>query len=50
MRRIARLEENAAAVDIALRGDELQRLKTIAPVGAAFGLRYPEPMMAVLNG
>jgi aryl-alcohol dehydrogenase-like predicted oxidoreductase len=50
MCRIARLEENAAAVDIALRGDELQRLETIAPVGAAAGLRYPEPMMAALNG
>ena len=50
MRRIAWLEENAAAVDIALRGDELQRLETIAPVGAASGLRYPEPMMAALNG
>jgi aryl-alcohol dehydrogenase-like predicted oxidoreductase len=50
MRRIARLEENAAAVDIALSEDELQRLEAIAPVGAAAGRRYPEPMMAALNG
>jgi aryl-alcohol dehydrogenase-like predicted oxidoreductase len=49
MRRIARLEENAAAVDIALTDEELRRLDLIAPVGAAAGLRYPEPMMAALN-
>jgi aryl-alcohol dehydrogenase-like predicted oxidoreductase len=50
MRRIERLEENAAATDIALTEDELHQLETIAPVGAASGERYPEPMMAVLNG
>ncbi len=49
MRRIARLEENAAAVDIALTDEELRRLDLIAPAGAAAGLRYPEPMMAALN-
>jgi aryl-alcohol dehydrogenase-like predicted oxidoreductase len=49
MRRIARLEENAAAADITLTGDELRRLELIAPVGAAAGTRYPEPMMAALN-
>jgi aryl-alcohol dehydrogenase-like predicted oxidoreductase len=49
MRRIARLEENAAAVDIALTEDELHRLETIAPAGAAVGTRYAEPMMAALN-
>lgn len=50
MRRIARLEENAAAADITLTRDELERLELIAPVGAAAGTRYPEPMMAALNG
>ena len=50
MRRIARLEENAAAVDLALTDEELRRLDLIAPVGAAAGLRYPEPMMAALDG
>jgi aryl-alcohol dehydrogenase-like predicted oxidoreductase len=50
MRRIARLEENAAAADIALTEDELERLEQIAPVGAAAGMRYPEPMMGALNG
>jgi aryl-alcohol dehydrogenase-like predicted oxidoreductase len=49
-RRIERLEENAAAADISLTDDELHRLEAIAPVGAAAGLRYPEPMMGALNG
>jgi aryl-alcohol dehydrogenase-like predicted oxidoreductase len=50
MRRIERLEENAAAAEIALTENELHRLELIAPVGAAAGERYPEPMMAALNG
>ena len=50
MRRIARLEENAAAANLALTDEELRRLDLIAPVGAAAGLRYPEPMMAALDG
>ena len=50
MRRIERLEENAAAADITLTENELHRLELIAPVGAAAGMRYPEPMMAALNG
>ena len=49
-RRIERLEENAAAADIELTENELHRLEVIAPVGAAAGLRYPEPMMGALNG
>ena len=48
-RRIERLEENTAAADIELTENELHRLEVIAPVGAAAGLRYPEPMMAALN-
>jgi aryl-alcohol dehydrogenase-like predicted oxidoreductase len=50
MRRIERPEENAAAADITLTDNELHRLELIAPVGAAVGMRYPEPMMAALNG
>jgi aryl-alcohol dehydrogenase-like predicted oxidoreductase len=50
MRRIGRLEENAAAVDITLTDEEIRRLDSIAPPGVTAGLRYPEPMMAVLNG
>jgi len=49
-RRIERVEENAAAADITLDYDDLRRLELIAPVGAAAGLRYPETMMAALNG
>jgi aryl-alcohol dehydrogenase-like predicted oxidoreductase len=49
-RRIDRLEENTAAADIKLTENELHRLELIAPFGAAAGLRYPEPMMAALNG
>jgi aryl-alcohol dehydrogenase-like predicted oxidoreductase len=41
MRRIARLEENAAAIDIALSRDELQRLETIAPVGRQLACDTP---------
>jgi len=48
-RRIERLEENTAAAEIELTENELHRLEVIAPVGAAAGLRYPEPMMAALN-
>jgi aryl-alcohol dehydrogenase-like predicted oxidoreductase len=48
-RRIERLEENTEAADITLTENELHRLEVIAPVGAAAGLRYPEPMMAALN-
>jgi aryl-alcohol dehydrogenase-like predicted oxidoreductase len=49
-RRIERLEENAAATDIKLTENDLHRLELIAPVGAAVGTRYPEPMMAALKG
>jgi aryl-alcohol dehydrogenase-like predicted oxidoreductase len=49
-RRIERLDENAAATDIKLTENDLHRLELIAPVGAAVGTRYPEPMMAALNG
>ena len=49
-RRVERLEENAAAADITLTDNELHRLELIAPVGTAAGDRYPEPLMAALNG
>jgi aryl-alcohol dehydrogenase-like predicted oxidoreductase len=48
-RRIERLQENAAATHIQLTESDLHRLDLIAPVGAAVGTRYPEPMMAALN-
>ncbi len=36
------LEENAAAVDVALTGDELARIDEVAPVGAGAGERYAD--------
>jgi aryl-alcohol dehydrogenase-like predicted oxidoreductase len=41
-KRVAYLEENAAAVDVELTDDELRRLDEAAPVGAAVGDRYPD--------
>ena len=43
------LEENAAAADIKLTGDDLAALNEAAPVGAAAGTRYPEAGMSALN-
>jgi len=48
-RRIARLEENAAAAEIELTSEELERLAEIAPKGIAAGSRYPEVAMRTLN-
>ena len=36
------LEENVAAVDVSLSGDDLKRLDEILPPGAAAGDRYPD--------
>lgn len=44
------LEENVAAVDIKLSANDLQRLDEVFPSGAASGERYPEHMMALVNG
>ncbi|WP_116452023.1 aldo/keto reductase [Blastococcus litoris] len=41
-KRVAYLEENAAAADIELTADELARIDQAAPVGAAQGDRYPD--------
>lgn len=43
------LEENAAAVDLKLTAEDLRRLDEVFPSGAAFGLRYPELMMNLVN-
>ncbi|EQA46190.1 oxidoreductase, aldo/keto reductase family protein [Leptospira broomii serovar Hurstbridge str. 5399] len=40
------LEENAKAAEITLSNEDLKRIDSIAPNGAAFGLRYPESMMS----
>jgi aryl-alcohol dehydrogenase-like predicted oxidoreductase len=44
------LEENVAAVDVNLSGEDLRRIDEIFPTGAAAGLRYPEHMMNTVNG
>lgn len=43
------LEENVAAVDLKLSGDDLRRLDEVFPQGAAAGLRYPEHMMKMVG-
>jgi aryl-alcohol dehydrogenase-like predicted oxidoreductase len=43
------LEENVAATEIVLTPEDLKSIQTIAPVGIAAGLRYPEHMMAALG-
>jgi aryl-alcohol dehydrogenase-like predicted oxidoreductase len=48
-RRIERLEENAAAAELALTREELDRLDEVAPRGAAAGARYPEGGMRSVN-
>jgi aryl-alcohol dehydrogenase-like predicted oxidoreductase len=45
-----RLEENAAAVDVRLSADELRELDEAVSPDAVRGGRYPEQMMALLNG
>jgi aryl-alcohol dehydrogenase-like predicted oxidoreductase len=41
-KRVAYLEENAAAADVELTDEDLRRLDEAAPVGAAVGDRYPD--------
>jgi aryl-alcohol dehydrogenase-like predicted oxidoreductase len=48
-KRVARLEENAAAAGVKLSADDVQRIGEVAPVGAGAGLRYPEPQMKGVN-
>ena len=43
------LEENVAALEIALSPDDLAELNRVAPVGVTSGERYPEAAMAALN-
>ncbi len=43
------LEQNAAALDITLTQDDLDRINAIAPQGVAAGLRYPESAMQAVN-
>jgi aryl-alcohol dehydrogenase-like predicted oxidoreductase len=44
------MEENAAAVDVTLPSNLVEKLKNIFPADAAAGDRYPEAMKALING
>jgi len=43
------LEENAAALQVEITGEELRRISEVMPKGAASGARYPESMMGLVN-
>lgn len=43
------LEENVAALEITLTPDDLRRINTAIPQGAAVGLRYPQEMMKSIS-
>ncbi|MGA8154410.1 MAG: aldo/keto reductase [Terriglobales bacterium] len=44
------LEENVGALEVKLTADDLRRIDEVFPSGAAAGQRYPEHMMAIVNG
>jgi len=44
------LEENTAALNVKLSADDVRRMEEVAPKGVAYGPRYPEHMMALVNG
>lgn len=44
------LEDNIGALTVSLSSDDLRRLDEVFPTGAAAGMRYPEHMMALVNG
>jgi aryl-alcohol dehydrogenase-like predicted oxidoreductase len=48
-RRIATLEDNAAAADLVLTAEDLSRIEAVFPRGAAVGHRYAPSGMAALN-
>jgi aryl-alcohol dehydrogenase-like predicted oxidoreductase len=48
-KRVERLEENVAAVDVVLGAEDVRRISAAAPAGAAAGLRYPAPAMKAVN-
>ncbi|MFJ7199825.1 MULTISPECIES: aldo/keto reductase [unclassified Streptomyces] len=48
-RRIAHLEQNAAAAEVRLTDEEVGRLSDAFPVGATAGLRYPAQFMRTID-
>ena len=48
-KRVRYLEENAAAVDVALGPDQLARIEAAAPPTAVAGARYPDRGMSLVG-
>ena len=48
-KRVARLEENAGALNVVLTGEDVARLQEAFPPGAAAGTRYPEAAMKAVH-
>jgi aryl-alcohol dehydrogenase-like predicted oxidoreductase len=48
-KRIKYIEENAAAADIVLTSEEIKKLESILPIGAAAGTRYNEQQLQSVN-
>ena len=46
---IERVEENAAAADIRLSDDDIERIENASPKGAASGTRYDSVMLGLVN-
>jgi aryl-alcohol dehydrogenase-like predicted oxidoreductase len=44
------LEENVAALEVKLTAQDLRRINEVFPSDAAAGFRYPQHMMASVNG
>ncbi len=43
------LEENLGALEVELTAHDLQHINEVAPLGVAAGMRYPEPLMRMVN-
>jgi aryl-alcohol dehydrogenase-like predicted oxidoreductase len=48
-KRRAYLNDNLGALDVELTVDDLAEIDSVAPAGAAAGMRYPEAMMGHVN-
>ena len=48
-RNIDRLLDNAGAMSVVLSKLELDEINQLIPIDSAFGMRYPEAMMASLD-
>ena len=48
-KRVSRLEENVGALEVSLTPEEVARLDSAFPVGAAAGTRYPEQAMKAVH-